>query len=96
MLLMLDIEWVAGVWGGMLPSHLVVLVVIAYRVSYAFPGFASLLFSSSLGANYHIFYLLENQLMTFPYLPSPVLISVSVTSRIFLLTVPIYCLGFCT
>jgi len=83
--------------GGMLPSHLVVLVVIAYRVSYAFPGFTSLLFSSSLGANYHIFYLLENQLMTFPYLPSPVLISVGVTSsRIFLLTVPIYCLGFCT
>jgi len=52
MMLMLDIEYAAGVGGGgCCFSHLVVLVVIAYRVSYAFPGFTSLHFSSSLEAN---------------------------------------------
>ena len=51
MRLMLDIEYAVGVGGGCCFSHLVVLVVIAYRVSYAFPGFTSLHFSSSLEAN---------------------------------------------
>jgi len=61
MVLMLDLESV-GVGEGMLLSHLVVLVVIAHRVSYAFPGFSSVLFITR--GKYHLFYLLENQLMT--------------------------------